>query len=67
MLFVGEEEEVFSKQRLDDEFWIVDRQVDDGGIELAAQNVRNERRRRALLNDGPDAGMILSEAAEHLG
>ena len=54
----GQEEQVLGEERLDHEFGVVDRQVDDGCVELPAEHVGHERRRGAFLDDRTNARVI---------
>ena len=66
MGLVGEQEQVLGEQRLDDELGVVHRQVDHGGVQLAGQHARDQRRRRAVLDDRPHVGVLLLQQAEEL-
>ncbi len=63
---VDEQDQVLGEQRLDDEFGVVDREVDDGGVELPGQHPGHDRGRAALADDRMDPGMAFGDGTEQL-
>ena len=64
MLGVGEEQHVFSKERLCDELRVLYWQVNNGCVDGAIGEARQERRCAALVHNGANTRMRVRERGE---
>ena len=63
---MDEQDEVFGEQRLDDQFRVVDGEVDDRGVELPREHSGDDRGGAALADDGVDPGVAFGDGAQEL-